>query len=1195
MVLTGILFFFTTNKEYPLKLSFPKIYQIIDYFFIFISSFILISTFSQNIMSEITLPFSIVLSFLLPGWVFLRIFRFDAYKQSVFESLVLSFAFSIGLTSLIFLLHFPLRSPELLSSIFFGLSLIPVIFNKFQKKKSSVQLDFSPNKGHDIHDIVLLGVLLAFVISVTLWLYPAMSDVPGQDITRHSSWVDEILVTPEIYGEEYPWFHYIEAVLVEISDAPIWLLHLGTTFLSAFMIFSFYIMSKAYLVDIDKRAHRLATLFFTVFSGFGWLFFLQQKFSLEGNFDLFNLLDLTRYASYWDVEKAQGLWLLMWFRPVTLGFTLFFILIYLLRNQKLSKGTFLIFSSLLLLTLSQIYFPELVIFVGLIFILSLLHPSLQLRIKETSLSILIALGVSTFITFVSQLMFSPDFQPFSFIYVPVLGAMASVSYILCHFKKRPKLPLRMNSNLAISIGFFFFFILLSYWLVNTQNFVYENLTNIYPVPWEFYPTLLGILAVFAIPSCVYILRKYRDHPLVIFVILLFLVIILGKLITYVNSEIFWTNYWERRMIPMIFVCISLLAPITIFWVFRNTAKIHFLKNHSNYIIIAFFSFLILGGTLSTFLSLEYQILSNQRFSLDDSERKIRQELTTLNSTSTVLTVSQHSRDIVDYAVVGQVLDSKRFELWQLQNPEFPLTAMSSLQSPSIIFLSDFDMRTISDNYDEGYLGTHLIHRVPLKEGSSSDTIFQMPSFNPPTTTGKIFLILPDMKKEFYTAYDILSLGGYEYSPALLDDINTYRNAKILVAPDELTALKLLKNKEPYNLGFEKLIVINLLEPIGLTKVDLGLSPNFIESKISLKEWTKEDRSNSTGNFYFDGFVFDNRQVVSSIQMPGNKTIILPNQVEITETFELDSFQPIALYDGKFPFIAKQIINGIELYYIDIKPLLQGLNDEVYSRKFYPLLSKLLDFPEAKSSLSEILEKEKLQQHSGGYFTYKNSTFLGKTELESDSTIIEKLPSSIEITIDDQNFFFENVSKIIPIDTDLSIVNSNEVTLTGGPSFYSSISTNSSSINFIGNPAIISLYHDDGKSDTLIGNEIKFNLTYAKILQRQPHVISDGLITLKEVYGHGPLKNMFHTIGQDIKFSGRAIFNNTYPDKLTFADGASFVGKITYSEMLNPYNELDALYNIFNFKNLPYVFAIGIILLTVNLTVIYKKRKPHVLY
>src|SRR5947209_18495688 len=75
------------------------------------------------------------------------------------------------------------------------------------------------------------------------------------------------------------------------------------------------------------------------------------------------------------------------------------------------------------------------------------------------------------------------------------------------------------------------------------------------------------------------------------------------------------------------------------------------------------------------------------------------------------------------------------------------------------------------------------------------------------------LISPENQSEAYYAYDILSLGNYNYTTAPLWDLNSISKAKIIVTPSEEITLKLMEYKKQYGLQYEKLIILEP-EPFG---------------------------------------------------------------------------------------------------------------------------------------------------------------------------------------------------------------------------------------------------------------------------------------------------------------------------------------------------------------------------------------------
>jgi len=812
--LTGLLFLICAFRyDYKFKLAIPHPVKIIDFFLIVCSITLLVSNmFANPIMNMFANPIvnisfilAVIVSFFLPGWALLRLLGIDCRRASNVVFLVLPFSLSIGLTSLIFTFALPFTAggATLLSAIYVIVSLLPLLKDYLHRSYGKLQA-YASNRvsKHNLFDVLLLAWVSLFFLFIILNIYPQMAYVPGLDIVRHFSSSKGLILAPDIYVGEYPWFHFTWTSVYELSAPPMWLFQSGIACLSLMLIFSFYIMAKAYLSDVDRRAHLLATVFFSVFSGFGWLYFMQEKLNIPDPAKHFDILRMSNNVSYWDIGYGQGPWLWFWFRPLTLGFTIFFVLLYLMRREDLTKRNYITVSSLLILTLSLVHFSELFIFVVLLFILALLCPTTKLRLRETAISTLIGLTASALLTTAYQNLFGFASWKFSYEYLFILAVLAGSAYILIRYPKRPRIAFKGNLTIVASISLFVYSALLFYWFSNADSFSVSYVRKILAVPWELYPVLLGIVGLFAILGIILIAKNYRSHPIVIFAVLFVLAIVFGRAITYLNAGFMDTGYWERRIIPFVYASASLLAPLIVL-------KLKRLRGFNKMLTVAFISFLVLGGVTSTFLTAEYWVLNVPRGDLTYEEVKLLSYLNDADPYSTLLTVTGRSLRVAEYASLGWIINYYRFPLWQARSPELPLNILSSLNSPAIIFLHERDLKGTATTYRNGYIASHLLNVVPAIYEGSEGEILQVPRLAPPSSSSDMVLVLPEDGDNFFYAYDILSLGGYNYTTALLSDVNTLRKAKIVVAPSEEIATELMRYKDEYNLQYEILIVFNL--------------------------------------------------------------------------------------------------------------------------------------------------------------------------------------------------------------------------------------------------------------------------------------------------------------------------------------------------------------------------------------------------
>jgi hypothetical protein len=161
-----------------------------------------------------------------------------------------------------------------------------------------------------------------------------------------------------------------------------------------------------------------------------------------------------------------------------------------------------------------------------------------------------------------------------------------------------------------------YIILLFFWNSISDNFDLDSVIGvqtIYGVPFEFYPLLLGIVGLLAIPGMVIILKNSRNHPVVIFVSLFLLTMILGRALTFLNANVIYTDYWERRLTPIMQASASVVASIVILqivrWLEGRKQRSSYAKRLKSLLPIPILSILILAGSLSTFLTFEYQTLN----------------------------------------------------------------------------------------------------------------------------------------------------------------------------------------------------------------------------------------------------------------------------------------------------------------------------------------------------------------------------------------------------------------------------------------------------------------------------------------------------------------------------------------------------------------------------------------------------------
>ena len=186
--LATILIFFVYQNDFKFNLRIPSLKHV-DYFLIVCS--ILAFTFGIYLEqgNSILFPFSIIITFFLPGWVLLRVLNDKYFQRPCLADLCLSFALSVGLSSLVFLIvsQTGLEIGKTIFAIYMIISFLPVFVDKFLKQRGNQQSQFYRKSEFGIFEIVILLWITSFFVIIISTIYPEMALVPGLDIVGHLS------------------------------------------------------------------------------------------------------------------------------------------------------------------------------------------------------------------------------------------------------------------------------------------------------------------------------------------------------------------------------------------------------------------------------------------------------------------------------------------------------------------------------------------------------------------------------------------------------------------------------------------------------------------------------------------------------------------------------------------------------------------------------------------------------------------------------------------------------------------------------------------------------------------------------------------------------------------------------------------------------------------------------------------------
>jgi hypothetical protein len=1138
LTLAGLLFFIIFRYRDGFDMTIMKSVRLVDCVMMIFASIILFSNFVGSFSSEVTFLAALIVLFFLPGWALVRALGLDRLVRGNIEFFVLSFSLSVIISALILLsgLFFQADSiafNKFVTLVFFSISIIPFITRWWTRQKESepnikVRYNYS-----ELFCLAWLSILFIFVI----WnLYPEMAGVPGSDIIDHYTAMKQVLNAPDIFFGQYPWFHFLLALLDQISLHPsVWLMQSGLAMMSITLIFSFYMMARSYLAPIDIRAPMIATILFAAFAGFGWIHFLQQAGTISDLDQEWAALQRSWEATYYDIGSGVGTWIWMWFRPVTVAFTILFVLLYLLNCKQLSRPIYLGITSALVVALLQIHAPELVIFTLLIWITALFFPSLKLRTKETAISILIGLACSSILSYSYSYIFSPRYLSMALeIYVPAIAVLAGTSLIFPRKTKRIKklVSFKINWNLVIVILGAAYIILLFFWNSISDNFDLDSVIGvqtIYGVPFEFYPLLLGIVGLLAIPGMVIILKNSRNHPVVIFVSLFLLTMILGRALTFLNANVIYTDYWERRLTPIMQASASVVASIVILqivrWLEGRKQRSSYAKRLKSLLPIPILSILILAGSLSTFLTFEYQTLNTNFSTLTDLEQA-EGVFGRFDPYTTILTVSERSRGIAQFSNADYIPFNIRYQLWPSISPEFPLKFLYGVNNSAIVYLRPYDISLLARmDFADKYIASHLLNMsIPFNNITSFVGTHQLPKLVPVASKSDAVLVVPEkVDRQFYYAYDILSGSGYNYTTTVQSDINSISKARIIIAPTEAIGSELIRHKKDYNLQYEYLIILNL---DGSGKIS-SLAPSDSSLMIDLasnRKWIPMTIGNITSLAY--------------MQQGDSDTI----------------------------------------YYFNLYPLVQNIdsnnnvsaNDNVlgyYKMVYYKLLGKIMSPLNLPFKSYEFNDRDPYSLANERVAAFEQVGFSGDLSIKSTSAIVR--PSStdiITVRINGHDSKLENVSEIIPLNSSSVTIYANKGIMSGGASsgFYSRVSLDQSVISFSGEPVRLMLKNSFGnQTSEITASNVEVLSSKADVLIREPQIDSTGRT---DIYKFSCQAELFRAIGggglgPNLVVNGKTSFQVEYSDRFTLVNDLIIDGKIIRPEPLYGYDELGSLINL----------------------------------
>ncbi len=551
-----IILFYVILRNHDLKyntgrLLMSKIHSgiLLDISLIYFSVVLILLNVFQ-IETIIQLPIAFVSTTFLVGYALLNICKLKKYftKLEIFVlSIFIGFIFSS--TSSLVLLSFDESLKSILIPILFIILSIVSAFRHFKdhKVKTLPLISFSKKI-----DILAIGTSIIFYLLFFSIMYPEFSLIPGTDISRHFANSIELSRTPDLFsGFTVILFDSFGTTLYALSNnPPIDYFQTMQIVLNLFLPITVYVFSKRFLEKVDKRIPAIATLFYSVFTSFSFLYYIQLK--LQGaDYTLFQMLgNLVPQKTYYaTVYLSQNFG---WFVPQSLGFMIFIFLLLLLGVREIPRTRLIPLMTVLILSLALIHLPQALIFIIFLSCFSFISTSKSLRLKDGLISSGIALTGAIFIYIYISNIWSiglrlPDFSSQIIFYLTALLPLVAFSFFWrkkvlykLHFLKDFKLTSKSYRFLSIILVSIYLISLFSWFFNDFQSYPYFSVGV---VPWFIYPLILGILGILSLISIRYLDQILPNSFVFLILILIPFMLILGQIISFVNVNIEQTNFW----------------------------------------------------------------------------------------------------------------------------------------------------------------------------------------------------------------------------------------------------------------------------------------------------------------------------------------------------------------------------------------------------------------------------------------------------------------------------------------------------------------------------------------------------------------------------------------------------------------------------------------------------------------------------
>ncbi len=654
--------------------------------------------------------------------------------------------------------------------------------------------------------LIMVVIYISYVFFWSL-IYPGSSYALGSDQSRHYRWTVILSRTPEIYsGYPYLAFHLFNGLLLLLSKVHVFDFLTLQVLFNLMIPIAFYSLAKSYLRKVDDTAPIISTVFFSLFSSLAWIYLLKLRLNNMHATDI-QLLEVVNEKAWAGAMYMRQP--ILWYVPISISYLILIIQFMLLIKFDVPRRKFILLFAMLNLSSLLTHSTEAIILTLFLVVYAIMMGNNVIRVKDALLAICfsMAFGAVVYAMLFAVLLRVSDMLSILFSQSVVLLLLSASMYLLCSSNTRSLLSKiggfkvfnMLRNGMVVKT---LVFILLYTYLLGLLTWLSKAPSlNTWPilasgiVPWFIYPLVQGVIGLLALVALVYAINdKSVNLSLLVFTFFALFSLVAGKCITYINVHVFFTSYWEKRFLFYMFFAFSVIASVPIVKTIKPIMIFSANSFSKNTLKLAVISFIMILGLQSTFTVVTYHHITkspkywpseNELAAIEYLENAFMQD-----PYAYALSPSSTSISLLTYAAPSY-LPSHPHVFFSARTPEFCFPIFHVYpDSHAYIFVAKRDADMLLERKGSSWLVDHVLPMLPVVYKNDEVTIYRVPEVSFPKPNSMIALVVPfddrvDFKRRWFYAYDVLSLGKYDYTVLYDLDPRLFRYHTIIMSFDVL--------------------------------------------------------------------------------------------------------------------------------------------------------------------------------------------------------------------------------------------------------------------------------------------------------------------------------------------------------------------------------------------------------------------------